>query len=781
MLNVSAAIPHNIVFHVCQQHNTHGLYMTNFHDMRLRNKLVLGFSVPVAFTVILTSIIIYSLNRLEDASKWVDHTNNVITSGNTLLSSMVDTETGFRGYLVTGDEVFLEPYHDGKKTFTQTYASALDLVADNPAQIARLNTINQLKEAWLEEHVQPAIELRKQINQGENSAEIAAFIRQGRGKARMDKLREEVAEFTRTEDALQVVRTEEVSSLSLLSKMVSVCGGILAMLASICVVFAITRSVMRQLGAEPQAIKDIAQTIAAGDLTQDLTNKKTATGVLQAMQAMQQNLRERKIQDENTTAHMSRITQALENTSSPVIVADTNNKIIFQNRTAEKLFKACEAQIKKSLPNFTATGLVGSSLQQFVHNEGISAAELDSLEKSVTKQIIYGEFTLRQIFSPTTGDNGERLGTVVEWSDITVGLNIEQEVQSLVDQAKAGDLSQRINVDNKEGFFHRLSASVNSLITVCDNVVNDTVRMFDALSRGDLTQSVDAEYQGSFAKVRDNANMTVTQLTDVISKVKSGAGALDCESQQLKQRNQLMFENAELSSSQATSVSSAVEQINANITGVASAASEMNASITEISRNSSEATRIADDAVSLAESTKLTVRQLSTSSGDIGAVVKVINSIAEQTNLLALNATIEAARAGDAGKGFAVVANEVKDLAKETARATDEISSKINAIQSDSENAVTQISDIDKIIGQINSIQRVIATAVEEQSTVTSAISRSVHEAADGLADIESTALTAVEGANQSLVGSKEAQRSTESVSLLAGELRSLVDNFTVR
>ena len=755
--------------------------MTSFNNMRLRNKLVLGFSVPVAFTVVLTLIVIVSLNRLEHASKSVEHTNTAITYGNTLLSSMVDTETGFRGYLVTGEESFLEPYYQGKKEFSKTHVSALKLVTDNPAQLTRLDTIRALKDDWLAEHVLPAIELRKQVKQGESLAEVAAFIRQGLGKAKMNKLRHEVDEFTRAEYVLQEIRTAEVSSLSSLSKMIAVCGGVLAMLASIGVVIAISRSVMRQLGTEPQAIKHIAQKIAAGDLSQDLSNEKSTTGVLQAMQSMQINLRERKIQDEITTAQMSRVTQALENTSSAVIVADDDNKIIFQNRTAAKLFKTCESQIRGTIANFSATSLIGSSLQQFVNANGISKSEFNKLESSVTKRIRYGEITLRQIYSPIKDDHGVRLGTVVEWSDNTIRLNIEQEIQSLVDLAQVGDLSQRIDVGGKEGFFLRLSSGVNSLLSVCDSVVDDTVRMFEALARGDLTRSVDAEYQGAFAKVRENANETVAQLTGVISKVKSGAGALDSESKLLKDRNQQMFENAELSSSQATSVSSAVEQINANITGVASAASEMNASITEISRNSSEATRIAEDAVTLAESTKLTVRQLSTSSGDIGAVVKVINSIAEQTNLLALNATIEAARAGDAGKGFAVVANEVKDLAKETARATDEISTKINAIQNDSENAVTKISDIDRIIGEINCIQQVIATAVSEQSTVTSAISRSVHEAADGLADIESTALTAVEGANQSLLGSREAQRSTESVSLLAGELRALVDNFTVR
>jgi len=317
-------------------------------------------------------------------------------------------------------------------------------------------------------------------------------------------------------------------------------------------------------------------------------------------------------------------------------------------------------------------------------------------------------------------------------------------------------------------------------LTACDDVVKDTVRVFSALSRYDLTQNISADYKGSFRDVKEKANQTVVQLNNIVGQVKSDATQLDSSSIALSELNDRINSTAETSSDQARSVSTAAEQISANIGGVATASTQMSASISEIARNASDATRIAGEAVALAESTELTVRKLSASSNDIGDVIKVINSIAEQTNLLALNATIEAARAGDAGKGFAVVANEVKELAKETAKATEEISGKIATIQTDSNSAVTAIGSIDSTIQSINEIQIMIAAAVQEQTATTNEISRSVNEAADGSTDIAENSSNAAAGAEESLRNSSYAKQSTQELADLAAELRTRMEQFAV-
>ena len=197
------------------------------------------------------------------------------------------------------------------------------------------------------------------------------------------------------------------------------------------------------------------------------------------------------------------------------------------------------------------------------------------------------------------------------------------------------------------------------------------------------------------------------------------------------------------------------------------------------SKNASDAARVASSAVQVADVTNRTIAKLGTSSEEIGKVIKVINSIAEQTNLLALNATIEAARAGEAGKGFAVVANEVKELAKETARATEDISGKINAIQQDTANAVRAISEVQATIKHINDIQSAIASAVEEQSATTREIGRNVTEAARGTADIASNIAGVAQAARGTSAGAHQVSASSGALLMLAGKLRALIGGKT--
>jgi methyl-accepting chemotaxis protein len=264
-------------------------------------------------------------------------------------------------------------------------------------------------------------------------------------------------------------------------------------------------------------------------------------------------------------------------------------------------------------------------------------------------------------------------------------------------------------------------------------------------------------------------------LEQLLGKIGHNSEGLTASSEELTGVSHQMAGAAEETATQANVVSAASEQVSKNVEVVATSAEELMASIREISKSSNEAARVAKNAVGVAGLTNQRIGKLGESSIEIGKVIKVITSIAEQTNLLALNATIEAARAGEAGKGFAVVANEVKELAKQTAQATEEISQKIGAIQIDTTDAVKAIGEITAIINQVNDISNTIASAVEEQTATTTEIGRNVQEAAKGSAEIASNIAGVATAAKATADGALKVQRSSQAVNGMAGELGLLV------
>lgn len=283
---------------------------------------------------------------------------------------------------------------------------------------------------------------------------------------------------------------------------------------------------------------------------------------------------------------------------------------------------------------------------------------------------------------------------------------------------------------------------------------------------------------GALVGIVSAVNQTADTIQATFQSIAGHAERLSSSSQRMAETSQQMSSDAEITAAQASAVANATHEVATNLNSVATGAEQMTATVQSISANAGESAKFTADAVKMAASANSTIAKLGTSSAEIGQVVKVITSIAQQTNLLALNATIEAARAGEAGKGFAVVANEVKELAKQTARATEDISQKIAIIQDDTKRAVEAIAGITEVIHQINDISGTIATAVEQQSATTNDMSRNVQDAARGSEEISQNIQGVAAAAENTTRGVQETLRAAQQLNEVASQVQNVLGQF---
>jgi len=508
---------------------------------------------------------------------------------------------------------------------------------------------------------------------------------------------------------------------------------------------------------------------------------------------------------------------ALDVVSSAVMMVDRDFVITYANATSANLLRDNAEHFRKLASNFDSENVIGTCIDMFHKNPAHQRRMLSDPSKLPHHtEISVGPLRFALHVHASYDADGVYNGNILEWADIS---DVKaKELQNLEYQALFNAISraQAVIEFTMEGNVitanaNFLSALGYSLEEIRDHhhrmFVDEATRQsadyrefWAKLGRGEFVADEfkrigkggkEVWIQASYNPIMDLAGKpfkVVKYATDISQQVRmrehmagvlkgvtASAASLSAAAGQLTAVSQEMSANAEETAAQANAVASASEQVSTNVQTVAAGTEEMSASIREIARNAADAAKVAREAVNLAATTNATVTKLGDSSTEVGNVIKVITSIAQQTKLLALNATIEAARAGEAGKGFAVVANEVKELAKETAKATEDISQRIEAIQADSRGAVAAIGQISTTINQINDIQNTIASAVEEQTATTNEMSRNVAEGAKGSNEISRNIAGVATAAQDTTAGAAKALESARALTQMAAELERLV------
>lgn len=462
----------------------------------------------------------------------------------------------------------------------------------------------------------------------------------------------------------------------------------------------------------------------------------------------------------------SRITQALDSVSSNVMMADPTGRIIYVNDAILKMFSIAQEDICTDLPNFDYEKLLGGNIDAFHADPKHQQRLLAALETSFESRIKVGGRTFILVANPVYAPDKERLGTVVEWKDLTDQLQAEEAIEKLIQDASRGDLSQRLDDSAYEGFMQNIASGVNEMLDTVVEPMREAKRVLVALADGDLMQNMRGDFSGEYAELNDALNSSMSKLQDIVSEIRSAGANITTGASEIAHGNATLSQRTESQAISLQETAASMEQMTATVKQNA-----VNAQ--EASRLAEQAKILADDGSAISEKVVSSMGDISKSSKKIAEIIGVIDEIAFQTNLLALNAAVEAARAGEQGRGFAVVATEVRNLAQRSASAAKEIKHLIS-------DSVEKVEEGGRYVDESGRALHEIIEGVLKVSSIIHEIAQASREQASGIEQVNIAVTAMDEGTQQNAALVEQVAAASESMDEQAQQLQQLVNVFKV-